>query len=303
MIRSQQLKPKTEERRAYWLFVLPAFIVYISVLAFPTIFSVLLSLTNYNGGKLFNNPIRATKFVGLKWYKVLFSDPLFYISLKNNMAIVLISVFGQIPLGFLLAYILFRGIIRCKDFFQTIVYLPSIISPVIIGILWKAFFSPSGAMPEIIKIINPAYEMEVSRYPMLNVLFVILWMYTGGYLIIFAANLQKINTSVIEASIIDGCTELQSLRHIILPSLSGVIVTSCILAISGSLKSFDLVYSLTGGGPGNSTSVLSLYMYNKAFAGIPKYPLANAISTVMVLISFVLIYITKLLERIYGGRE
>lgn len=303
MNKTKRVAIKTEETLAYWIFVLPAFIIYMSVLAFPTIFSVLLSLTNYNGGKLFNNPIQTTGFVGFKWYKLLFTDPLFYTSLKNNMFIVLISVFGQIPLGFLLAYILFRGIIRCKDFFQTIVYLPSIISPVIIGILWKAFFSPSGAMPEIIKIINPAYEMEVSRYPMLNVLFVILWMYTGGYLIIFAANLQKINTSIIEASIIDGCTELQSLRHIILPSLSGVIVTSCILAISGSLKSFDLVYSLTGGGPGNSTSVLSLYMYNKAFAGIPKYPLANAISTVMVLISFLLIYITKLIERVYGGRE
>ena len=158
-------------------------------------------------------------------------------------------------------------------------------------------------MPALIKLAVPEYEMGVNHYPMINVLFVILWMYTGGYLIIFAANLQKINTSVIEAAIIDGCTEMQTLRHIILPSLSGVIVTSCILAISGSLKSFDLIYSLTGGGPGNSTSVLSLYMYSKAFTGAPKYPLANAISTVMVLISFLLIFITRMIERIYGGRE
>lgn len=303
MNRARALVIGTEETRAYWILVLPAFIVYAAVLAFPTIFSILLSLTNYNGGKLFNNPIQATQFVGLKWYKLLFTDPLFYLSLKNNIYIVFISVLGQIPLGFLLAYILFRGIIRCKDFFQTVVYLPSIISPVIIGILWKAFFSPSGALPELIKLIDPTYEMAVNRYPIINVLFVILWMYTGGYLIIFAANLQKINVSVIEAAIIDGCTEMQTLRHIILPSLSGVIVTSCILAISGSLKSFDLIYSLTGGGPCNSTSVLSLYMYNKAFVGIPKYPLANAISTVMVAVSFLLIYITKLIERIYGGRE
>ena len=303
MRKSKSLAVRSEETRAYWIFVLPAFIIYLSVLAFPTVFSVLLSLTNYNGGKLFNNPMQTTKFVGLKWYKLLFSDPVFYLSLKNNMYIVLISVFGQIPLGFLLAYILFRGMVRCKHFFQTMVYLPPIISPVIIGILWKAFFSPSGAMPALIKLAVPEYEMGVNHYPMINVLFVILWMYTGGYLIIFAANLQKINTSVIEAAIIDGCTEMQTLRHIILPSLSGVIVTSCILAISGSLKSFDLIYSLTGGGPGNSTSVLSLYMYSKAFTGAPKYPLANAISTVMVLISFLLIFITRMIERIYGGRE
>lgn len=128
-------------------------------------------------------------------------------------------------------------------------------------------------------------------------------MYTGTYLIIFMANLQKIDSSVIEAARIDGASEGQSLRYIILPALSGVIVTSCILAISGSLKSFDLIYVMTGGGPANQTSVLSVYMFDKAFKGAPNYPLANAISTVMVTISFLLIGLTKWAESKFGGRE
>jgi raffinose/stachyose/melibiose transport system permease protein len=117
------------------------------------------------------------------------------------------------------------------------------------------------------------------------------------------ANIQRIDDSIIEAAKIDGATEFQALRYIILPSLSGVIVTCAILAISGSLKSYDLLYVMTNGGPANRTSVLSLYMYRMAFTGRPNYPLANAISTVMVFISFILIALTKVVEKRFGGKE
>ena len=120
--------------------------------------------------------------------------------------------------------------------------------------------------------------------------------------IIFLANLQKIDVSIIEASKIDGASEFQTLRYIILPALSGVIVTCAILAISGSLRSFDLVYVMTQGGPAHRTSLLALYMYEKAFKGAPNYPIANAISTVMVLISFILIIITRATEK-YLSKE
>ncbi len=293
---------RKEELMSYWLLVLPAFLIYVAVMAFPTIFSVVLSVSNYKGGKLFGGP-NQVKLIGFKYYAQMFQDPYFYLALKNNLYIVLISVFGQIPLGFFLSYILFRGMVKGQDFFQTMIYLPCVISTVVIGILWKAFFAPDGSFTEFIRIFNPKYVAEVSSHPMIKVLFVILWMYTGTYLIIFLANLQKIDVSVIEAAKIDGASETQALRYIILPALSGVLVTSAILAISGSLKSFDLIYVMTDGGPANQTSVLSLYMYNKAFKGAPNYPLANAISTVMVLISFGLIGLTKLAEKRFGGRE
>jgi raffinose/stachyose/melibiose transport system permease protein len=138
---------------------------------------------------------------------------------------------------------------------------------------------------------------------MIPVLVVILWMYTGFYMIIFMANLQRIDTSIIEAARIDGAREGQIIVRIILPALSGVIVTCAILAISGSLRSFDLIYIMTSGGPAGRTRVLSLYMYLSAFQGAPNYPLANAISTIMVLISFALILITRKAENFFGGKE
>ena len=292
-----------EEKRAFWLFVLPAFLIYLFVMAFPTFFAVFLSLTNYMGGALFGPKRKAVSLIGFKYYKDMFADKYFWLALKNNLWIVFISVFGQIPLGFFMAYLIFRGMIRGKDFFQTVIYLPCVISTVVIGRLWKAITAPNGVLPDIIRLFNPEYVAGNSEHPMVSVLLVILWMYTGTYLIIFLANLQKIDTSVIEAAKIDGATEMQALRYIILPALSGVIVTSAILAISGSLKSFDLIYVMTSGGPAKQTYVLSLYMYDHAFKGAPNYPLANAVSIVMCIISFALIGVTKAVEKKLGGRE
>ena len=303
MYSASRMTSHGEEKRAFWLFVLPAFLIYLFVMAFPTIFAIFLSLTNYKGGALFGPKRKAVSLVGFKYYKDMFADKYFWLALKNNLWIVFISVFGQIPLGFFMAYLIFRGMIRGKDFFQTIIYLPCVISTVVIGRLWKAITAPNGVLPDIIRLFNPTYVAGNSEHPMISVLFVILWMYTGTYLIIFLANLQKIDTSVIEAAKIDGATEMQALRYIILPALSGVIVTSAILAISGSLKSFDLIYVMTSGGPAKQTYVLSIYMYDHAFKGAPNYPLANAVSIVMCIISFALIGITKAVEKKFGGRE
>ena len=297
----ENISSKTEERRAYWMLSLPAILFYFAVMTFPAIFSVVLSFTDYSGGPLFVKD--ALNFVGFKNYIKVFKDTYFYISLKNNFLVVLVSVFGQLPLGFLLAYVLNRGLVKGRDFFQTMIYLPCVISTVVIGILFQAFFSANGAWTDLMRIFNPEYKWAMNSKPMLPVLFVILWMYVGTYLIIFLANLQKLDPGVIEAATIDGATEGQVLWHIIFPELSGTFVISAILAISGSLKSFDLIYVMTAGGPAKQTYVLSLYMFDKAFKGAADYPMANTISTIMVVISLILIGVVKMLEKKFGTSD
>lgn len=296
---------KGEKRLAYTVLVLPAVTIYLAVVAFPTIFSILLSLTNYNGGVIFGNP--DIQFVGLKSYIWMFTEPAhnFYTALKNNMLIVGVSVFGQIPLGFILAYILSRKLIkRGNRFFQTMIYLPNVISSIIIGVLFRAIIiSRESVLTDIRRIFDPTAGYIAISNPMLPVLIVILWMFTGFYMIIFLANMQRIDPAVIEAARIDGAKESRILWHITLPALSGVIITTAILAISGSLKSFDLIYAMTQGAPAGQTRVLSLYMYQSAFQGAPNYPLANAISTVMVFISIVLIAITNGLGKAFREKE
>jgi ABC-type sugar transport system permease subunit len=372
---SKRKSAEIEEHRAYWSMVLPAFIIYLFVMAFPIIISIVLSVSNYNGGRMFGG--EPWKITGLEQYKKLIMDPYFWQALKNNIYVVLISVFGQLPLGFVLAYLIYRKIVRFGDFWQGVLYVPAILSVIVIGIMWSIIFSPFGPLANILNTlyakvyaaklsqiivstdisyatdevirklmnISGTAAVDIFAHPivdlkellsgygsdqaallkndlgnlfaptwtadflnkrdiaMIPILFVTLWCWTGMYLILFLANMQKIDSQIIEAAQIDGASETQVMNKVILPSLSGVILNATILCIAGSLNGFALIFAMTGGGPARITQVLSIYMYENAFMGAPNYPLANAISLMIVLFSFILIIFTKLLENKFGGRE
>ncbi len=366
---------RSEERLAYWTMVLPALILYLLVLGFPIVISIVLSLSNYGGGKMFGGD--PWGIVGFQQFQKLFHDPFFWSALKNNVYIVLVSVFGQLPLGFIFAYLIYRKIVKFGDFWQGVLYMPAIISVIVLGIMWAIIFSPSGIIADVInrwsaaelshkisrvfdqaggfnitddvvkKLIgisgpvagqtfaDPVHDLKAfiltydpqrldllksdlvnllgtkwtptfmtkPNVAMIPVLFVILWCWTGFYLILFLANMQKIDVSIIEAARIDGASEGQVMCRVVVPGLSGVIANAAILCIAGSLNSFALIFAMTGGGPVRATQVLSIYMYDTAFAGRPDFPLANAISLSIVLFSMVLIVLTKLVEKRYGGKE
>ncbi len=122
-------------------------------------------------------------------------------------------------------------------------------------------------------------------------------------MIVFMAHMQRIDPTIDEAARIDGAKESQVLWHIILPSMINEIITCSILAISGSLRTFDLIYAMTRGGPAGMTRVLSIYMFDTAFHTNPNFPLANAISTVMVIISILLIIITRAIGKLFSRED
>ena len=277
------------------IFVLPALAVYLAVIAFPIISSVGLSFMDYN---IYKN---LAIWTGLANYIKIFKDPVFWFSMRNNFIVIFVSVFGQIPLGFGLAYLIYRKLVKRSGFFQAMVFLPTVISTIIIGILWSKMFSPIGVVPRIIQAItnNPSYSMTImnsKNLAMIPIGFVLLWVYTGTYLIIFLANLQNIDPDIIEAAQIDGATDGQIFRKIIIPQLYGVLVLTSILAISGSLRSFDLIFAMTGGGPAYYTNLLSIYMYNYSFIYY-NYGVGSAVSTVMVILSIVLVFLIRLARR------
>jgi ABC-type sugar transport system permease subunit len=279
----------------YMAFVLPALSVYLAIIAFPIISSVGLSFTDFN---IYKN---LAIWTGLANYIKIFKDPVFWFSMRNNLIVIFVSVFGQIPLGFGLAYLIYRKLVKRSGFFQAMVFLPTVISTIIIGILWSKMFSPIGVVPNIIQSItnNPNYSMTImnsKQLAMIPIGFVLLWVYTGTYLIIFLANLQNIDPNIIEAAQIDGATDGQIFIKIIVPQLYGVIVLTSILAISGSLKSFDLLFAMTGGGPAYYTNLLALYMYQKAFI-FYDYGVGSAVSTVMVFLSIVLVILIRFVRR------
>lgn len=282
--------PNRNKKASFFALLLPAFLIYISIVLFPILVSVGLSFTKWRMYKFHS-------FVGLANYGKILTDPLFQRALWNNIQIMLLSVLGQIPFGILLAYLIYRQWVKGSKFFEMMIFLPITISSVVVALLWARIFSPVGIYTQFIRTVtnNPDYVVQIFQDPnkaMIPILVVLLWQHTSLYMVIFLANLQRIPESVLEAAVIDGAKESTIIWRIILPSLSVVIFTCSVLAISGSLKSFDLIYAMTGGGPSNYTYVMALYLYQQTF-NFNNYGAGSAVSIIIVLLSVGLITISK----------
>lgn len=303
-------KRRKKEFITYLSFLSAGLIVYLFVVAYPVFYSIWLSLTDFNpnaGGKW--------SFVGLLQYKTMLADPNFYHALKNNLIVVLISVFGQIPIALMLAYVLFRKMVRGEAFFQSVIFLPQFLSTIVIGLLWKKFFAADGPMSRLIQMYTGSPDAQFTMmldqstimYP---IGFALIWMYTGFFMIIFLANLQKMETTILEAATIDGASEVKIFWNIILPHLSGTIIICSILAIAGSLRGFDLIFAMTTQGlQRNNAMVLPIFMYQTAFQDYNnpmRFAYGAAISNAIVFISvgFILIanFIGKKFQPSEGGK-
>mgnify|MGYP006276169431 CR=1 FL=1 len=286
-------------RQSYIILLAPAVLVYAAVIIFPIVFNVGFSFTRWSG---FGSP----EWVGLAQYGKMFGDPVFRHGLRNNLLIVAVSVFGQIPVGFILAYIIYRRMVRSEKFFEIMIFLPITISPIVVALLWNQIFSTSGLLTELVRIItnDPRFVFAIfedKQLAILPILFVILWMYTGLYMVIFIANLQKIDPEVLESAKIDGASEWQILSRIILPLMVNIVFTTAVFAITGSLKSFDLIFAFTGGGPAHYTEVIAIYMYFNTFRYY-NYGYGSAVSMVIIILSIGLIYLALGVYRYFARK-
>jgi raffinose/stachyose/melibiose transport system permease protein len=285
----------------YLLFVLPGLIVYLFIVAYPVVYSAWLSLTDFNP-----NRGGAWRFVGLLQYRTMVEDSYFWHALKNNLIVVGVSVFGQIPIGFVLAYILFRKLIRAGAFYQSMVFFPHFLSTIVIGTMWKRLFQADGPVARLMQLAsgNPSAQFDLmlrENTVMYPIGFALIWMYTGLYMIIFLANLQKLDTNMIEAAKIDGASEPQIFFRVIVPLLSGTILVSTTLAIAGSLRGFDLIFSMTTQGLQRmNAEVLPIFMYRTAFQDYRnemRFAYGAAISNIIVVISVTLILLSNYVGR------
>lgn len=273
----------------------PAIILFLMIIAGPILVSLGISLTNYDF-----RPNQVAEFVGFENFIKLFKDPIFWLAFKNNMAVVAISVFGQIPLGLLLAYFLYRGMVKFQHFFQAMVFFPQVISVVVLGRLFNSFFGVRGAMTDLVRKLtgNNTFVFTWFQTPgeaMIPVLIAMLMVYTGFFMLLFLANMQKLDGGIVEAAAIDGANEFQIFTRIITPALAGIIVVNAILAISGSLRSFGLIYAMApndGRGLGENNMVLATYMFYRGFKAY-KMAFGSAVSVMIVSISVVFIGIAN----------
>ncbi|AEF86363.1 sugar ABC transporter permease [Treponema primitia ZAS-2] len=290
------MKYQLSRKISHYCFILPAFLIFISVMIFPVFFSFVLGFTQWKGyGEM--------RFVGFDNYIRMFQDPVFHIALRNNILIVLISVFGQIPLGMLLAYMLHRKMVKKSNVFEVLIFLPITISSVIIAQLWNRMFSPVGILPALVRTItgNKDYIITIVEnkdLAIIPIMFVLLWQHTSLYMVIFLANLQRIPNSFIEAAQLEGAGEGTIFLKIIMPILGYVIFINSILAIAGSFKSFDLIYSMSGGGPAHYTEVIAVYMYNTTFVH-QNYGYGSALSIIIIGFIVLSLLLTRGVSKIF----
>ncbi|UOQ83725.1 carbohydrate ABC transporter permease [Gracilibacillus salinarum] len=274
--------------------VIPALTLYLIFSIVPIFISFYYSFMSWNG-------FSEMQFVGLANFQEVLQDKVFWSSVRNNVLVVLASVFGQIPIALALALLLNRKI-RGAKFFRTIGFMPVVISTVVISITWRMIYnSEYGMINNFLEAIGLGFLQQNwlgdPTWAMIAVCITIIWQFVGLYFIIFLSALQTVPKEILEAAELDGASEWMKTRYVVIPSIWNIILISIVLCISGSLKTFDLIYVMTSGGPANSTEVMATYMYDKTFEGL-RYGYGSAISVLIFVFSIGLIMITtKLLQR------
>ena len=244
-----------------------------------------------------------TGFVGLSNYLKLFKDPMMGVAVKNNLILMITSIGIQLPFALLLALAL-NSAIKGTKFFRTIFFLPMLFSTVATGIMWQLFFDPMfGILAYVMQQVGLGnyvigFLADV-RTAMPSVLFVICWQFIPFYMIILKAGLTNISTELYEAATIDGANRWLAFWKITLPLMGPTLRTSAVMSMVGSLKYFDLVYIMTGGGPSGATELMATYMYKKGFVEFGM-GYASAIAGLMFIICFifacVFLYVTRVRE-------
>ena len=277
-------------KKAIFIFIAPALIMFVLVLVIPMVQMVYYSLCDYAA-------LTPPKFTGLANYKKLFfQDSTFKIALKNSIFFMIFSAITQQVIGLGLAVML-TNIKKGRNLFKNI-YLPSVLSSAALGLLWAFMFNPKIGINNLLAqfgIKGPLWLMDSKGFivlPMWVIAFVALWQYVGQNMMLYMAQITGISRDIYEASYIDGASKTQSFRYITLPLIKPMMVTSLSLNCIGSLKFFDLVYNMTQGGPNHRTEVLATELYAEGFNYF-KYGYASAISVVLLVMCLIVTLLVK----------
>ena len=266
------------------LFLLPALILFCGVLIAPIAMSTYYSFFNWNG-------IGAKTFIGLANYKELFtSDAIGFLkALRNSLLLAALSVFLQLPLALGLALLLGKKI-KGERIFLSVYFMPVLISTVVIGQLWLKIYNPDyGILNVLLRAVGLENWTKIwlgdTRTALGAVFVPTLWQYVGYHMLLLYAGVKSVPVELREAAMLDGATDAQINRFVVLPYIKPIIRISVIFAITGSLKSFDLIYVLTNGGPLHATEVPSTLMINMLFLR-NRYGMGSTIAVLLIILCF-----------------
>ncbi len=273
------------------LYVLPSLLLIGLLIFIPLLLSGYYGLMDWDG-------ISAMKFIGMDNYINVIQDDKFWDSALHSFLLALFSTLSLII--YLAISLILVSKIKGADLLRKIYLIPMLLSSVAIAQLWIKVYNPNnGILNSIlieIGIDNPPSWLAEPSLVLYAIFIPILWQYAGFYILIYYAALKNIPDSIIEAARIDGASALQIAYKIKLPLIMGVVKVTVVLAIVGSLKYFDLIYVMTGGGPNGASEVMASYMYKLAFSNY-EFGYGSAVGFMLLLITLIVTLIIRKLTE------
>jgi ABC-type sugar transport system permease subunit len=267
-----------------YFFLVPAAVIYVSVVVFPVFYSTFISLFKWNG-------IAKMEFLGLDNFISLFKDPIFKKAITNNFIWIILSLFATMTISLGFAVVLnkqFRG----RTFFRGFFYFPAVIAPIAVAIIWRWIYNPSfGFINQVLQYISVPFQQSWISDPKASIYAIFgasVWQGMGQPMLFFLAGLQTVPEEVLEAATIDGASNPRRFFLITVPMMKETFVIVIANLVVGAMKVFDVVMGLTAGGPNNATQMMSTYMYSQTFR-YNNVGYGTAIAVLMVIFMMVVI--------------
>ncbi|MBX2858403.1 MAG: sugar ABC transporter permease [Cellvibrionaceae bacterium] len=285
---------ETKRQLGYRLMMAPALLLMGAFIVFPAFYAFSLSLTN---DALLGFAAKESSFVGLRNFTRLFGDPLFWNSLKVTLVFVIGSaVIGQFVLGFAAALCLQQPV-KYKSIFNAIICLPNAVPEMVVGFLWISMYASGeyGTLNRIIAWFGIAPQQWLYTFPLFSIIIVNTWRGIAFSMILLTSGLAAIPKDIYEAARVDGATDKQIFLRITLPMMMPTIFLYLFISTVTTFAIFGLVYTLSRGGPANSTEILGIYIYNQSFTSFQLgYGAAVAVISLVVSMVLGLVYVRAL---------
>lgn len=277
------------------VFVLPAFLIYFVFVLIPIGYNIYMSFFK-------TDLMSPGTMIGLRNYENLMNDKVFFTALKNNLQMVVGSLAAHLIFALLLAALLFQiKNLKGGSIFQTIFFLPNVLCGVAVGLTWTFIYH--GNFGIINQFLTAIGREDMTRVwlnskptAMISIIVVVMWQFVGYHMVIQLAGMKNISGNYYEAAKIDGAGNWQQFRYITLPLISPILKIDAVLIITGSLKYYDLVSVMTGGGPNHATELMSTYMFYEGFR-LLKYGYSAAIGVILLLLCICAVILSNFVFR------
>ena len=293
---------KNQKALAPWLFLAPGMIMFLIYVIFPIIESIYISFFNWDGlAPAHITQLSAKEYVGIGNYRDLLDDDSFYTSLWNNLKWLVLYMLA-VPIGLFVALFLNQKVPGIR-LYKSLFFFPFVISQVVVGLLFSWFYAPGfGPLYGIIKAVTGSETAILASDSMATygIIAAGLWPQTAYCMILYLTGLNNINPEQVEAARMDGARGFNLLWNIILPQLRPATFIAIVVTVIGSLRSFDLVSIMTGGGPYGSTRVLSYFMFEQAlseYGTAMGYGAAIAFVLFAIMMVFISFFIYRMLKQ------